>query len=346
MHIGEVIKKHRKEKDMTQEEVAKRLGVTAPAVNKWEKGSTMPDIGLLSPLARLFGISVDELLSHKEELTDVQANEIAEELYEKLKTEDYDTVFLWAKAQVEQYPNSMTLLLWTTQMLDSYRNMEETPNADKYDDYMKQCYTRVLECGNETVRNNAADALFYFYVHKNEYAEAEKCLAYFSSENPERKRKQAWVYSKQGKTEEAYKMYEELLYAAYQSVNQTFHGIYLLALEEKNMETAHRMGEKMQDLARLFEMGRYHEVSNGLELAVIEKDVEKTLQIVKIMLENTEGIMDFTKAPLYKHMGFREIDDAYIQQVREGPLEGFREEECYVYMRENEEWKKLLKIEN
>lgn len=38
MQIGEVIRKYRKQKNMTQEEMANRLGVTAPAVNKWENG--------------------------------------------------------------------------------------------------------------------------------------------------------------------------------------------------------------------------------------------------------------------------------------------------------------------
>lgn len=38
MKIGKVIRKYRKELNLTQEEMAARLGVTAPAVNKWEKG--------------------------------------------------------------------------------------------------------------------------------------------------------------------------------------------------------------------------------------------------------------------------------------------------------------------
>ena len=42
MQIGEVIRKHRKLKSMTQEEMAKRLGVTAPAVNKWENSNSFP----------------------------------------------------------------------------------------------------------------------------------------------------------------------------------------------------------------------------------------------------------------------------------------------------------------
>ena len=43
MDIGVVIKKYRKEAGMTQEEMANRLGVTTPAVNKWENSNSKPD---------------------------------------------------------------------------------------------------------------------------------------------------------------------------------------------------------------------------------------------------------------------------------------------------------------
>lgn len=48
---------------MTQEEMANRLGVTTPAVNKWENSNSKPDIELLAPIARLLDISLDTLLS-------------------------------------------------------------------------------------------------------------------------------------------------------------------------------------------------------------------------------------------------------------------------------------------
>lgn len=56
MDIGVVIKKYRKEAGMTQEEMANRLGVTTPAVNKWENSNSKPDIELLAPIARLLDI--------------------------------------------------------------------------------------------------------------------------------------------------------------------------------------------------------------------------------------------------------------------------------------------------
>ena len=76
MQIGEVIRTYRKRKDMTQEEMARRLGVTAPAVNKWEKGNSLPDITLLAPIARLLDVSLDTLLAFREDLTAEEIKEI------------------------------------------------------------------------------------------------------------------------------------------------------------------------------------------------------------------------------------------------------------------------------
>lgn len=75
MAIGDIIRKYRKNKGMTQEEMTACLGVTTPAVNKWEKGNTLPDITLLVPIARLLGITTDELLSFKIELADEEINQ-------------------------------------------------------------------------------------------------------------------------------------------------------------------------------------------------------------------------------------------------------------------------------
>jgi transcriptional regulator with XRE-family HTH domain len=105
MQIGEIIRKYRKERDLTQEEMANRLGVTAPAVNKWENGNSMPDILLLAPIARLLGISLDTLLSFREELTTEEIQRLVYEADERLKSETFEEAFQWAKTIIEQYPN-------------------------------------------------------------------------------------------------------------------------------------------------------------------------------------------------------------------------------------------------
>lgn len=64
--IGSRISKYRKEKSMTQEELASRLGVSSQAVSKWENDLSCPDISLLPALCQSLGVTSDELLTGKE----------------------------------------------------------------------------------------------------------------------------------------------------------------------------------------------------------------------------------------------------------------------------------------
>lgn len=65
MTLGKKIAQYRKEKGMTQEEMAEKLGVSSQAVSKWENDISCPDILLLTPLAEMLDLTVDELLSDK-----------------------------------------------------------------------------------------------------------------------------------------------------------------------------------------------------------------------------------------------------------------------------------------
>ena len=60
--IGKKIAELRKKKDMTQFELADRLGISYQAVSNWERGNSMPDISKLPELAEIFGVAVDEIL--------------------------------------------------------------------------------------------------------------------------------------------------------------------------------------------------------------------------------------------------------------------------------------------
>ncbi len=64
LNIGPTIRDRRRALDMTQEQLAERLGVTCQSVSRWENGTTYPDIEFLPLLADLFGITLDELMGH------------------------------------------------------------------------------------------------------------------------------------------------------------------------------------------------------------------------------------------------------------------------------------------
>ena len=60
---GSTIKKLREDKNMTQIQLAEKIGVTAKAVSKWETAKGLPDISLIEPLSQALGVSVMELMS-------------------------------------------------------------------------------------------------------------------------------------------------------------------------------------------------------------------------------------------------------------------------------------------
>ena len=72
LNIGENLRKLRREKDLTQEQLAELLGVTFQSVSRWETDATMPDVTSLIGLARVFDCSTDDLLG----LNNIKKDEI------------------------------------------------------------------------------------------------------------------------------------------------------------------------------------------------------------------------------------------------------------------------------
>lgn len=68
MNLGERLLKLRKEKKLSQEEVAEKLNVTRQTISKWETNQSMPDLDKVGPLCKLYGISTDHLLNGTDSL--------------------------------------------------------------------------------------------------------------------------------------------------------------------------------------------------------------------------------------------------------------------------------------
>ncbi len=342
MQIGEVIRKYRKEKNMTQEEMANRLGVTAPAVNKWENGNSLPDILLLAPIARLLDITLDTLLTFRDELTTEEINNIVLELDKKFKAESYEEVFLWAKHKLEQYPNCEQLIWQTALILDVQRLTQNLPDSAKYENYIYDCYIRVLDSKDERLRYSAADSLFGFCLRAGQYEQAEGYLKYFPEHDPSKKIKQAQIYAETARLPEAYREYEELLFSCYQTTSTALWGIYSLTVQDGDMEKAAMLTDKQTALARLFEMGEYHELSCRLDLAAAKQDAAGTMDILERLLSSVDEICEFNKSLLYEHMKFKEPDAAFRANVKERLRKAFRENKALDFLKENERWQKLL----
>lgn len=86
--IGKFIKQKRKEKKITQSELAEKLNVTDRAISKWENGICMPDSGIIAELCKILNVTINDLFSG--EVVDMKDNEkkLSENLLEMAKLKE------------------------------------------------------------------------------------------------------------------------------------------------------------------------------------------------------------------------------------------------------------------
>ncbi len=143
--MGQIIRRLRKERNLTQEEFAEQLGVTFQAVSKWETDGGMPDISLVVPIAHVFGVSTDVLFGTFE-------TNGAEEVFKIIKNaQDLLTRPLTAANLLKKYyalqeglkfyPNNTVLLLHCleTGVALSYPENEELYDAEHAKDIYREC---------------------------------------------------------------------------------------------------------------------------------------------------------------------------------------------------------------
>ena len=106
MNMHEIIRNRRRELGLTQEQLAGKLGVSAPAVNKWERAGSYPDITLLPVLARTLGVDLNTLLSFQEDLTDQEIGMFLNTLHEAARAEGFDADFARAEEKLREFPGN------------------------------------------------------------------------------------------------------------------------------------------------------------------------------------------------------------------------------------------------
>jgi transcriptional regulator with XRE-family HTH domain len=109
LNIGAKIAELRKEKNVTQEQLASAVGVSIAAVSKWECSNTYPDIAILPAIASYFEVSIDALLDYKVQFNQLQ--QYRDQLREFVKVSDYQTGMSIAVEALKKYPNDFDLLM-------------------------------------------------------------------------------------------------------------------------------------------------------------------------------------------------------------------------------------------
>ncbi|MCY6958517.1 helix-turn-helix domain-containing protein [Clostridium brassicae] len=131
LNIGKSIVQKRKEKGITQEQLADYIGVSKASVSKWESGLSYPDILILPELATYFNISVDELLGYSPQLTKEDIKKIYNKLSHEFAVRPFDEVMKQCNELIKKYYSCFPFLLSIIQLLLNYSALVKTEEIKK-----------------------------------------------------------------------------------------------------------------------------------------------------------------------------------------------------------------------
>ena len=106
--IADQIRFYRKQKGLTQEQLAEAMGVSVAAVSKWEQGQSLPEIPMLMELADFFDLSVDALLGYRLRANDRKS--IVERMKRLRREDNYDEGIAEAEKALQKFPNTFSVV--------------------------------------------------------------------------------------------------------------------------------------------------------------------------------------------------------------------------------------------
>lgn len=271
LNIGETILRLRKEKSITQEQLANMVGVSAGAVSKWENGNSSPDISLLSPLARALNTSLDILLSFKQELSEAEVLSIKEKLLNIFLHEGYTSGELRYKEYLKEYPNSVYLKLVIAGLIKMYGMMSEDiseKSAKSRMEYALSLLYQVVESKEPKYISLALYSIANIEMMLENYEESEKALKELSNSFVDPMILYSSLLQRQGKNKAAKNLSKKMLL---QYLNQSTSMLAILgslSKDEENYEKAILYFDALDQIQNIFKIGMHSGAYNYVKLYI------------------------------------------------------------------------------
>lgn len=181
MNIGTNIYTLRKEKKITQAQLAEKLGVSEQAISKWENNQCAPDVCLFPIIADYFSVSIDRLFGY-------HMNSYAEEVQAIITAAD-DSMDTYEEIKIisdglKKYPNSPDLKIYLAFSLSMVNRIskDEAEREEAVKKAIQLCNEVVDACGDNKQVDNALNMLTRIYNETGNYNKAEDAISKLSAE--------------------------------------------------------------------------------------------------------------------------------------------------------------------
>lgn len=344
MKINHIIKEKRIERGYTQEQLASILGVTAPAVNKWEKGSSFPDITLLPVLARVLKTDLNTLLSFKNDLTREELAMFLNELSKIAIYESTEKAFETAKEKISEYPESDELILYCAIIIENSALMEKGSNIQSnYDEAeVFSWYEKACQSGDVNIKSMAQSSVVNKFIEKGEYEKAEKIIDEIPDKLPvDKKQLKINLALKKGEYEKAALLLEEKLLLSVTEILSDMTALMQITVKIGDLEDAKYISDVSVKAAELFDMQKYNiYIPKFLYLCSVGEKSDELTEVLSKLMDSTEEKWKGNKSPLYRFVKTK--DDKDLEKILKRTL--FYEIETndsIKFLRETEIYKKL-----
>ncbi|MEA4966475.1 MAG: helix-turn-helix domain-containing protein [Oscillospiraceae bacterium] len=346
LSMDQKICEKRKALGLTQEQVANYLGVTTPAVNKWEKGATCPDLALLPALARLLKTDPNTLLCFEESLKKQEIAGFLNEAVEKIKQDGYAEGFAWMSGKAREYPNCAELLHSAAMLLEGALLMANLPESEKegYTAQITAFYERVARCDDPALADRARYMLVSRLLREGKYSEAQELLDRLPErDTPDKRTLQAQLWAKQGKPAEAAQLLERKVFSNLQENLVTLAELVRYEIEAGEEETAARLAQASQTECEAFGLWRYSAYLAPVQAAVARKDAADTLALFSKMLEAMLTPWDVHESPIFSRFPKKETSVDFAQMMLPSLLSELERNPDYDFLRGEPEFKELIR---
>ncbi|KRK78593.1 helix-turn-helix domain-containing protein [Companilactobacillus nodensis] len=155
LNMGMIISQKRKEKQITQQQLAEFMGVSKASVSKWETGQSYPDITLIPLLAGYFNISIDQLMNYSNNLSTEQIRHIYTSITHQFETDPPEEVWKSIEDVIHRYYSCAPLVLEMGQLLLNHGDLlPGDSREEKMQTYLgeaQKLFSHVLEISNDRV---------------------------------------------------------------------------------------------------------------------------------------------------------------------------------------------------
>ena len=173
INIANNLKKLKKKRELTQEDLANFIGVSFQAVSKWERGEGYPDITILPVIANFFDVTLDELVGMDEIKNSKRLEVVFIKLKENASVGKIEENIQMLREEIKHFPNNYKLLLELANCL-TYNGISDNIKKENTIESTQIC-RRILEfCTDSDIRVTAQKLICYNYFWNEDNENAVK----------------------------------------------------------------------------------------------------------------------------------------------------------------------------